>query len=105
MITRWSTNRQRCDFWRSRSGQPSAGCPPRGPGRALFSASGSYFGLTAKRTACRTLGDPWDTRRPALCRLRARWKSVLLDPLPSLLTLRRRCSVVVRMIHRYYPAV
>src|SRR5215475_16053874 len=32
-------------------------------------------------------------------------KSVLLDPQPSLLTLRRRYSVLVRMIHRYYAAV
>src|SRR5206468_9394489 len=38
----------------------------------------------------RTLAHPWDTRRPALCRVRARWKSVLLDQQPSLLTLRRR---------------
>ena len=48
----------------------------------------------------RTLAHPWDTRRPALCRVRARWKSVLLDQQPSLLTLRQRCSVFVRMIHR-----
>jgi hypothetical protein len=38
----------------------------------------------------RTLAHPWDTRRPALCRVRARWKRVLLDQQPSLLTLRRR---------------
>src|SRR5260370_31938915 len=42
---------------------------------------------------------------PALSRERARWKSVLLDQQPSLLTLRRRCSVFVRMIPRYYAAV
>jgi hypothetical protein len=42
---------------------------------------------------------------PALSRERARWKSVLLDQQPSLLTLRRRFSVFVRMIHRYYAAV
>src|ERR1039458_9009785 len=30
---------------------------------------------------------------PALCRVRVRWKSVLLDQQPSLLTLRQRCSV------------
>jgi hypothetical protein len=29
----------------------------------------------------------------ALCRVRVRWKSVLLDRQPSLLTLRQRCSV------------
>jgi|SRR5215470_12156970 len=34
-----------------------------------------------------------------------RMESVLLDPQPSLLTLRRRYSVLVRMIHRYYAAV
>ena len=38
----------------------------------------------------RTLAHPWNTRRPALCRVRAKWKSVLLDQQPSLLTLRRR---------------
>src|ERR1035438_9921483 len=32
-------------------------------------------------------------------------RSVLLDQQPSLLTLRQRCSVFVRMIHRYYAAV
>ena|SRR5450756_293858 len=42
---------------------------------------------------------------PALCRVRVEWESVLLDPQPSLLTLRRRCPVFVRMIHRYYAAV
>jgi len=36
---------------------------------------------------------------------RNRWKSVLLDQQPSLLTLRQQCSVFVRMIHRYYAAV
>src|SRR5207237_4236326 len=41
----------------------------------------------------------------ALCRVRARWKSVLLDQQPSLLTLRRQCPVFVRMIPRYYAAV
>src|SRR5207247_1873283 len=53
----------------------------------------------------RTLAHPWDTRSPARCRVRVRWKSVLLDQQPSLLTLRRRFSVFVRMIHRYYAAV
>jgi hypothetical protein len=38
----------------------------------------------------RTLPHPWDTRSPALSRVRVKWKSVLLDPQPSLLTLRRR---------------
>jgi hypothetical protein len=38
----------------------------------------------------RTLAHPWDTRSPALSRVRVKWKSVLLDPQPSLLTLRRR---------------
>jgi hypothetical protein len=37
----------------------------------------------------RTLAHPWDTRSPALSRVRVKWKSVLLDPQPSLLTLRR----------------
>ena len=53
----------------------------------------------------RTLAHPWDTRSPARCRVRVEWESVLLDPQPSLLTLRRRYSVLVRMIHRYYAAV
>src|ERR1039457_1924840 len=38
----------------------------------------------------RTLAHPWDTYTPALSRERGRWKSVLLDQQPSLLTLRRR---------------
>ena len=38
----------------------------------------------------RTLPHPWDTRSPALSRVRVKWKSVLLDPQPSLLTPRRR---------------
>src|ERR1019366_8083770 len=42
---------------------------------------------------------------PALCRVRVRWKSVLLDQQPSLLTLRQQCPVFVRMDHRYYAAV
>ncbi len=42
---------------------------------------------------------------PALCRVRVRLTSVLLDQRPSLLTLRRRFSVFVRMIHRYCSAV
>src|SRR5664280_1872581 len=51
------------------------------------------------------------TRQPlghaclALCRVRAELMSVLLDQRPSLLTLRRRLPVFVRMIHRYYSAV
>src|SRR5216683_5389472 len=44
----------------------------------------------------RTLPHPWDTRSPALGRVRVKWMSVLLDPQPSLLTLRRRCPVFVR---------
>src|ERR1700720_3002204 len=42
---------------------------------------------------------------PALRRVRVRLTSVLLDQRPSLPTLRRRCSVFVRMFHSYYPAV
>ena len=46
----------------------------------------------------RTLARPWDTRDPALCRVRVEWESVLSDQQPSLLTLRRRafrlCSLV-----------
>ena len=38
----------------------------------------------------RTLAHQWDTRSPALSRVRVEWKSVLLDPQPSLLTLRRQ---------------
>ena len=53
----------------------------------------------------RTLAHPWNTRSPALSRVRVKWESVLLEPQPSLLTLRRRCVVFVRMIHRYYAAV
>jgi len=52
-----------------------------------------------------TLAHPWDTRSPARSRVRVEWKSVLLDPQPSLLTLRQRRSVFVRVIHRYYAAV
>ena len=48
----------------------------------------------------RTLAHPWDTRSPALSRVRVRWKSVLLDPRPSLPTLRPPGPVFVRMIHR-----
>src|SRR5208282_3038828 len=42
---------------------------------------------------------------PALRRRRVRQVSVLLDQRPSLRILRRRCSVVVRMVHRYCTAV
>src|ERR1035441_2702837 len=42
---------------------------------------------------------------PALCRVHVRSMSVLLDQRPSLLTLRVRFPVFVRMIHRYYAAV
>jgi hypothetical protein len=51
------------------------------------------------------------TRQPvghaflALCWVRVRLVSVLLDQRPSLLTLRVRFPVLVRMIHRYYSAV
>ena len=38
---------------------------------------------------------------PALCRVRVRLASVLLDQRSSLLTLRRRSFVLVRMTHRY----
>src|SRR5260370_9756094 len=54
---------------------------------------------------------PAHTRQPlghaflALCRVRVRLASVLLDQRPSLLTLRVRFPVLVRMIHRYYSAV
>ena len=42
---------------------------------------------------------------PARCRVRVRRRGVLLDQRPSLLILRRGCSLIVRMIHRYYAAV
>jgi len=51
------------------------------------------------------------TRQPlghaslALCRVRAELMGVLLDQRPSLLTLRQRLPVFVRVIHRYYSAV
>src|SRR5260370_40725210 len=51
--------------------------------------------------ACQPLGHAL----PALSRVRVRWTCVLLDRRPSLLTLRQRSSVVVRMIHRYYTVV
>jgi hypothetical protein len=53
----------------------------------------------------RTLVSLWDTQHPALCRERVKLMSVLLDQQSSLLTLRRRSPVFVRMIHRYYTAV
>jgi len=43
----------------------------------------------------RNKAHPWDTRSPALCRVRVEWESVLLDQQPSLLTLRRPIHVVV----------
>jgi hypothetical protein len=46
--------------------------------------------LTAKPAACPHTRHLLDTRNPAQCRERVRWKSVLLDQQPSLLTLRRR---------------
>ena len=46
--------------------------------------------ITPSVELVRTLAHPWDTYIPALSRERARWKSVLLDQQPSLLTLRRR---------------
>ena len=42
---------------------------------------------------------------PARCRVRVRRWDVLLDQRPSLPILRRECSLVVRMSHRYYAAV
>jgi hypothetical protein len=51
------------------------------------------------------------TRQPlgyaslALCRVRAGLMGVLLDQRPSLLILRQRFPVFVRLIHRYYAAV
>ena len=42
---------------------------------------------------------------PALCRLRARLKSVPLAQRPSLRILRRRSSVLVRVFHRYDATV
>jgi len=48
---------------------------------------------------------PLEHAPPALCRLRVRWREVLLDQRPSLPTLRPRCSLVVRMVHGYYAAV
>ena len=48
---------------------------------------------------------PLGHARLALCRVRARLMSVLLDQRPSLLTLRRRLSAIVRVIHRYSSAV
>ena len=42
---------------------------------------------------------------PARCRVRVRRRGVLLDQRPSLLILRRGCSLIVRMTHRYYAAV
>src|SRR5450759_921317 len=49
--------------------------------------------------------QPLGYASPALFRVRAGLMSVLLDQRPSLLTLRQRFSVLVRMIHRYYTAV
>src|SRR5260370_14570140 len=51
--------------------------------------------------ACQPLGHAL----PALSRVRVRLTCVLLDRRPSLLTLRQRSSVFVRMIHRYYTVV
>src|SRR5450432_2600736 len=56
--------------------------------------NGQACGLSAHSPIRGTRTDP------ALSRERARWKNVLLDQQPSLLTLRRRFSVFVRMIHR-----
>src|ERR1700685_3296950 len=43
-FTIWNyTPGRNSDYWRSRHGQPSAGCPPHRPGRALIGASGSYL--------------------------------------------------------------
>ena len=61
----------------------------------------SLFSFAAFRTPV----SPWDTLFPALCRVRVRLMSVLLDQRPSLLTLRQRFPVFVRMVHRYYAAV
>src|SRR5271157_5382098 len=49
--------------------------------------------------------QPWGHAFPALCRARVGRMSVLLDQRPSLLILRRRPSVLVRVIHRYYATV
>ena len=49
--------------------------------------------------------QPLGHASPALRRVRVKPWSVLLAQRPSLLTLRRRSSVFVRMIHRYYATV
>ena len=49
--------------------------------------------------------QPLGHARPALCRVRVRLTSVLLDQRPSLLILRQRLPVFVQMIHRYCSAV
>src|SRR5260370_872394 len=51
--------------------------------------------------ACQSLGHAL----PALRRVRVRLTCVLLDRPPSLLILRQRSFVFVRMIHRYYTLV
>src|ERR1039458_2692668 len=87
-------------------GTPVARCPPHRPGRALISASGSYLRcIAAEHNAPPHTPPPVGHAQSALSRVRVEWKSVLLDPQPSLLTLRRRWPVFVRMIHRYYAAV
>ena len=53
----------------------------------------------------RTPANPWDTQCTALCRVRVRWWRILLDQRPSLLILRKRFPIFVRMIHRYCSAV
>ncbi len=80
--------------------------PPHRSARALISACGSYRGLvTAKHIACPHTHHLRDTRSPAQCRERVRWKVFsLISSLPSSLSA-DVLSVFVRMIHQYYAAV
>lgn len=72
--------------------------------RQMVEQSGELHLLPFLRCLAHTR-QPLGHAPPALCRVRAGLMSVLLDQQPSLLTLRQRLPVFVRMIHRYCSAV
>jgi len=85
----------------SRSGFPlqSVKAPPKPIDREVVEQGGELHLLVFLRGFPHPR-QPLGHARPALCRVRARRREVLLDQRPSLPILRRGCSLVVRMTHR-----
>src|SRR5271167_438303 len=90
----------------SRGGFPlqSVKAPPQQIDREVVEQGGELHLLVFLRGFPHTR-QPLGHACPARCRVRVRRWDVLLDQRPSLPILRRECSLVVRMSHRYYAAV